>query len=85
MTNLDLAEFIQERGIKSYTEFLAITEERRTAGQMDIAEFVFKWNEKVLHELVTKTWQMELAKEKLEASKASRIDTVKTHLVFDCV
>ena len=28
---------------------------------------------------------MELAKEKLEASKASRIDTVKTHLVFDCV
>ena len=42
MTNLDLAEFIQERGIKSYTEFLAITEERRTAGQMDIAEFVFK-------------------------------------------
>ena len=85
MTNLDLAEFIQERGIKNYTEFLAITEERRTAGQMDIAEFVFKRNEKVLHELVTKTWQMELAKEKLEASQASRIDTLKAHLVSDCV
>ena len=85
MTNLDLAEFIQERGIKSYTDFLAITEERRTVGQMDIAELVFKQNKKVLHELVTKTWQMELAKEKLEASKASRIDTVKTHLTSDCV
>ena len=28
---------------------------------------------------------MESAKEKLEVSKVSRIDTVKTHLTFDCV
>ena len=48
---------IRERGIRSYTELLAIAEERRTAGQMDIAEFVFKRNEKILCELVTKTWQ----------------------------
>ena len=52
---------------------------------MDISEFVFKRNEKILRELVTKTWQMESAKEKLEASKVSRIDTVKTHLTSDCV
>ena len=51
---------------------------------MDIPEFVFKRNEKILRELVTKTWQMESAKEKLEASKASRIDIVKTHLTSDC-
>ena len=71
MTDLDLAEFIQERGIRSYTELLAIVEEQRTAGQMDIGEFVFKQNEKILCELVTKTWQMVSAKEELEASKAS--------------
>ena len=49
---------------------------------MDIDEFLFKRNEneKILRELVTKTWQMESAKEKLEASKVSRIDTVKAHL-----
>ena len=70
MTDLDLAEFIQERGI-SYTELLAIVEEQRTAGQMDIGEFVFKQNEKILCERVTKTWQMVSAKEELEASKAS--------------
>ena len=52
---------------------------------MDIAEFVFKRNEKIFRELVTKTWHMESAKEKLEASKVSRIDTVKTHLTSDCV
>ena len=55
-TNLDLSEFIRERGIKSYTDLLAIAEEQRTAGQMDIPEFVFKQNEKILRELVTKTW-----------------------------
>ena len=78
LTNLDLAEFIRDRGIKSYTELLAIAEDQRTAGQMDITEFVFKRNEKIFREIVTKTWQMESAKEKLEAGKASQIDTVKT-------
>ena len=85
MTNLDLSEFIQERGIRNYTGLLVIAEEQRTAGQMVIAEFVFKRNEKILCEFVTKTWQVESAKGKLEASKVSRIDTVKTHLTFDCV
>ena len=79
LTNLDSAEFIRERGIRRYTELLAIAEEQRTVGQMDIAKFVFKRNEKILRELVTKTWQMESAKEKLEASK------VKTYLTSDCV
>ena len=55
VTNLDLAEFIQERGIRSYTELLAIVEEQRIAGQMEIAELIFKQNEKTLRELVTKT------------------------------
>ena len=84
-TNLDLAKFIQERGIRSYTELFAVAEERRTAGEMDIAEFAFERNERILRELVAKTWQMESAKEKLELSKISRIDTVKTHLTSDCV
>ena len=44
LTNLDIAEIIQETGIRSYTELLAIAEERRTAGQMDIAGFVLKKN-----------------------------------------
>ena len=85
LTNLYLTEFIRERGIRSYTELLAIAEEQRTSGQMDIAEFVFKRNEKILRELVTKTSQMESAKEKLAASKVPRINTVKIHLTSDCV
>ena len=40
---------------------------------------------KILRELVTKTWQMESAKEKVEASKLSRINTVKAHLTSGCV
>ena len=52
---------------------------------MELVGFVFKRNEKILRELVTKTWQMESAKEKLEARKVSCIDTVKTHLTCDSV
>ena len=52
---------------------------------MDIAEFAFKQNEKILLEFIIKTWQMESTKEKLEVSKVSRIDTVKTDLISDCV
>ena len=55
LTNLYLTEFILERGIRSYTEPLAIAEEQRTSGQIDIAELVFKRNEKILRELVTKS------------------------------
>ena len=84
MTNLYLAEFIRERSVGSYTELLAIVEEQRTAGQVHIAEFLFKKKEKILRGIITKTWQMESAKVKLEASKASRIDTVKTYLTSDC-
>ena len=83
--NFDQPGFSRERGIRSYTELLAIADERVTTFQMDIAQFVFKRNEKILRELVTKTWQMESAKENLEASKASRINTSKTHLTSDCV
>ena len=39
----------------------------------------------MLLEFIIKTWQMELTKEKLEVSKVSRIDTVKTDLISDCV
>ena len=83
LTNVELAEFIRERSIKSYTELLAIAEEWRTAGHMDISKFVFRQNEKTLCELVTKTWQMESAKEKLEANEAPGVDTVKAHLTSD--
>ena len=38
LTNLDLAELIRERGVRSYTELLDIAEEQRTAVQIDITE-----------------------------------------------
>ena len=44
--------------MKSYNGLLAIAEERKTTGQIDIGDFVFKQNEKILRELVTKFSQM---------------------------
>ena len=80
MANLNLAEFIRERDIRNYIDFLAIAEEQRTAGQMAIAEFEFKQNEKILLELVTKIWEMKSTKENLAASKVSRSNTDKKHI-----
>ena len=69
LINVALSEFVQKKGFKSYTELLAITEHRITAGQIEIHEFVFRGNEKTLCGLATKTWQMESTKENLEANK----------------
>ena len=55
LINLDLAEFIQERSIRRYTQLLAIVEEWRTAGQIYTAEFLFKRSEQIPRDPVTKT------------------------------
>jgi len=85
LKNFEVSEFIRERGIKSYLELLAVTEERRTAGQMDFANFLFSRSEKFIRELISKTWQMSTAKAKLEEKKMSRIDKMQSMLTSDCV
>ena len=72
-TNLDLAEFIRERGFKTYAALLDIAEEWRTDSQMGMAELFFKRNENIFRELkdITKTWQKVLARGKQEATKLS--------------
>ena len=40
LINMDLSQFIREKGIKSYTEFVAIAKEQLTTGEMGIAEFL---------------------------------------------
>lgn len=46
--------------------------------------YYFKQNEKILCELVIKTWQVESAKEKLEASKVSQIDMWTIYALYLC-
>ena len=47
-TNLDLAKFIQERGIRSYTELFAVAEERRTTEKAKVFLLNdFKWSKNI--------------------------------------
>jgi len=85
LTNLEVSEFVRERKIHSYIELLAVAEERRKAGQMDFANFVFSRSEKFVRELISKTWQMHTAKAKLEESKLTRMEKLQSMLNSDCV
>ena len=57
LINMDLSQFIREKGIKSYTEFVAITKEQLTTGEMGIAEFLSNGMKKILCDCFTKWGQ----------------------------
>jgi len=84
LTNTDVAKFIHKSKISTYNELLAAAETRVEGGQNDLSDFVFNRNEKVLQELITKTWQMASAKSKLSANKKSCYDAVKECLDEPC-
>ena len=77
LSNMDVATFITENKISSYTELLAVAQSRRGAGQNDIAEYVFNRSEKHLRELIVKAHQMTKAQDQLEEDKITRIELVQ--------
>lgn len=85
LTNSEVANFIRQEQIKSYTEMLAIAELRRDDGQEDLAEYIFLRSEKHLKELLNKTWLMKNAPAKIASRQTSRIEKVREALRSDCV
>ena len=74
LKDLNFSELVKDRTMNSYTEFVAIAEKHCKAGQIERVDFLFSRNEKLLRELVSKTWQMDSAKVKFASSKLSRIE-----------
>ena len=85
LTNSEVANFIRQGEIKTYTEILAIAESRRNEGQDDLAEFIFLRSEKHLRELLSKAWLMKDAPGKVAGIKTPRIEKVREALREECV
>eukprot|EP00794_Sanderia_malayensis_P001029 gene1029-351_t len=74
LSNSDVAQFIRENNVKTYVELFAIAESRKDEGLDDIADFAFSRSEKHLRELITKTWFMKDAPDKVKGIKTSRME-----------
>ena len=68
----EVSQIILERGIKTRTELLALANRQQSEGKNDIAEFIVNRGKKVVAEVLTTTWEMKDAEEKLERQQQSR-------------
>ena len=75
LSNLDVADFIEKKGIKSETELLAIANEQE--GKKDLADFALSRNSKSLKDLIEQTWKMKEALSALERRKTPRMDSIR--------
>ena len=81
----EVANFIRQEEIETYTEILAIAESRRDEGQDDLAEFIFLRSEMHLRELLSKVWLMMDAPAKIAGIKTPPIEKVREVLRKECV
>ena len=83
LSNLEVADFIVEKGIKSETELLAIANEQNE-GKKDLADFVLLRTSKCLNDLIQQTWKMKGASSTLEREKTSRMDLIRKAASVEC-
>lgn len=79
LTNQEAAMFIRKNNIHTYTELLAVAEERRKEELKDISDFIFNRQENFLRELISKSWQMAEAATKLKISNRDRLDVLNNY------
>ena len=85
LSNFDVSEVILKNGIKKETELLALANEQKEEGKIDLAEWVLGKSSKVRNELINSTWGMRDAAKTLEHQKMPRMETVQDFLTKDCV
>ncbi len=69
LTEREVGNFIVEHNIRTYTELLAIADEREEAGEYDLSDFVWKRREEWLHGCIKKAWDKTNAREEVKALK----------------
>lgn len=85
LTPLDVSNIILKKNIKTETELLALAQEQREQGKTDLVEFILNRSPKVTGDILTTTWEMKGAGEKIARSKKSRIDILQQASRSDCV
>ena len=59
----DVSEIAMQKGINTYTELLALANEQKQEGKMDLAEFILNREPKAVAEALSTGWEMEGAKQ----------------------
>lgn len=84
VANIDVADFIIKKGIKSTTELYAEANQRKEDGECDLALFIYARSEKFIGELISKAWKMERAKGTLTDNGKSRMSRIEDALAVPC-
>ena len=85
LNNQEMAMFVRSKNIKTYTQLLALAEERRAEGLTDLSDYVFNHLERVIWELIDKSWKMASASTIILRQKKDRIDILNEYRKKGCV
>jgi len=69
LSEREVGNFIIKHNIKTYTELLAVADEREEAGENDLSDFVWKRKEDWLRGCIKKAWDKSKAREEVAALK----------------
>ena len=69
LTEREVGNFIVKHEIRTYTELLAVADEREEAGENDLSDFVWKRKEEWLMGCIKKAWEKSKARDEVAALK----------------
>ena len=84
LSGSNVASYIRENNIYSYTELMAAGETRRLQCLKGISEYIYSHSEKNSREVLMKSWQMQEAPQRLERDQLSREQIVEKALGQSC-
>ena len=84
LTNLQVADLIIKFKMRTMLEVLAYANSRKLVWDSVLYEFVLNRGQKKLSELLKSVWDMQFAREKLERSSQTRLETLQEYLKEKC-
>ena len=85
LSAVDISDFIIEYNIKDEEKLMSIANQRKKAGQRDLAKFICRRTPKSRRDLIETTWLMEEAPERIRRRNMSRMDVIVENSSSECV
>ena len=85
LSKIDVMEIIKSKNIKNETDLLSLASIQSEEGLNDLKVFIANNPERVYRELISKTWKLEQAQNKIKRSSESRISRIIRFSQGDCV
>ena len=85
MSNVDVSDMIFKQQIQTLTQLYALANTRKEAGQGDLANYVLSRDDKLLAELIRKTYLLKDSSGILERQKLTRLEVIRMKAAEECV